>query len=64
MKVIVKRFPTFYEVFIEDAEERREEVAYGDKHTRMEDIAQGFIELCAALNVECVVVDGVISEEF
>lgn len=29
------------------------EVAYVDKHTSMEDIAQGFLEVVAALQVEC-----------
>lgn len=29
------------------------ELAYVDKHTSMEDIAQGFLEVVAALQVEC-----------
>ena len=34
------------------------EVAFGDKDTSMEDHAQGYVELCGMLNIECQILKG------
>ena len=47
-----------YIVTFTDGRGRTNEVAFGDKDTSMEDHAQGFVELCGFLNVECQILKG------
>lgn len=51
--ITITRGEQEYLVTITDHRGIKSEVAFGDKDTSMEDHAQGFVDLCAYLNVEC-----------
>lgn len=57
-EIIVKFDDQQVEVFYVSRNGNKSELAYVDKHTSMEDVAQGFYELAAALNVQVVFEEG------